>query len=293
MTCRGARAGLLAALLAPLIALGTWWTSSPAPAAPAGGVVALGGSVTEIVYALGQQDRLVARDTTSSYPPEAEALPDVGYVRALSPEGVLSVEPTLILAEEGAGPPETIDILRAASVPMVTIPEALDGAGIAAKIRAVGAALDVPDEADILVRKVEDDLARVEQMAEAAAGATPKRVLFVLSTEGGRIMASGTDTAADAIIGLAGGVNAVDGFKGYKPMTDEAVAAAAPDAILMMDRGGDHGATVDELLAMPAVAPTRASRDRAVVRLNGLLLLGFGPRTPEAVERLSRALYGS
>ena len=116
-------------------------------------------------------------------------------------------------------------------------------------------------------------------------------MLFVLSTQGGRILASGSDTAADAIIRLAGADNAVTEFEGYKPMTDEAVSRAQPDVILMMDRTDDHGADNRTLFAMPALSPTPAARNDAVVRMNGLYLLGFGPRTAEAVTELSETLY--
>jgi iron complex transport system substrate-binding protein len=257
-------------------------------------VLSIGGSVTEIVYALGEQDRLVARDTTSTYPPAAETLPDVGYMRALAPEGVLSVDPDLILAEAGAGPAETVDLLEAADIPFVTVPDATDAAGVLGKIRAVGDALGVPGKAEELAREVgaELDAARA---AVARDGVARKRVLFVLSTEGGRIMASGTGTAAAGIIDLAGGVNAVTEFEGYKPMTDEAVVAAAPEVILMMDRAGngdgDHASSDSELFSMPAIAPTPAAETRSVVRMDGLRLLGFGPRTADAVAALSEALH--
>lgn len=267
-----------------------------APAAASDGtdahrILSVGGAVTEIVYALGEENRLVARDATSSWPPEAEALPDVGYMRALSPEGVLSVAPDLILAEDGAGPPETVELLRATGIAFVTVPDATDAAGVLARIRAVGAALGVPDKAAALAEQVGAELDAARAAAEAAAG-EPKRVLFVLSTQGGRIMASGTGTAAAGIIALAGGQNAITGFEGYKQMTDEAVAAAAPDVILMMDRDGDHASADAELFAMPALAPTPAAEARAVVRMDGLTLLGFGPRTAQAVTALSGALHG-
>ena len=261
-----------------------------AQAADTADVLSLGGAVTEIVYALGEQDRLVARDTTSSFPPEALALPDVGYLRALSPEGVLSVAPALILSEADAGPPEAIEVLRAADVAFVTVPEGFDAAAIAEKIRVVGAALDVPERAEVLAARVAADIAATEARAQAVE--TPKRVLFVLSAQGGKLMAGGQDTGADAVIRMAGGVNALTGIEGYKPLTDEAAAAAAPDVVLMMDRGGDHAATAQELFALPALAVTPAARDHALVRIDGLKLLGFGPRTAEAVSDLHRALYG-
>ena len=176
--------------------------------APQGGILSVGGSVTEIVFALGQEDRLVARDTTSTHPAQAESLPDVGYMRALSPEGVLSVSPSMIIAEEGAGPPETMNVLRSAGIPIITVPFADSGADIAHKIRVVGAALGTEKAAGALAEDVKAKLATAQAQASASAGETPKRVLFVLSTQGGRILASGTGTSADAIIRLAGGVNA-------------------------------------------------------------------------------------
>ncbi|UWQ77505.1 hemin ABC transporter substrate-binding protein [Leisingera sp. M658] len=259
---------------------------------PASRIVSVGGSVTEIVYALDQQHRLIARDTTSTFPAEARQLPDIGYQRALAPEGVLSVAPDMILAIEGAGPPETLDVLKAAEVAYISVPEDFSAEGIARKIRTVGAALDQQDAAEVLAGQVSAEIATAQAAAAKAAGGAPRTVLFVLSTQGGRIMAGGADTAADSIIRLAGGVNAVTGFAGYKPMTDEAIAQAAPDVILMMDRGGDHGIRTEDLLAIPAIQPTPAAQNGAIVRMNGLHLIGFGPRTASAVTKLNLALYG-
>ncbi|MGZ2257091.1 heme/hemin ABC transporter substrate-binding protein [Roseobacter sp. A03A-229] len=272
-----------------LLALGIA-TSNARADSSASRIVSLGGSVTEIVFALGEDHRLVARDTTSSFPQAALDLPDVGYIRALSPEGVLSAQPDLIISEAGAGPPDALELLKSAQVPFVEMPQARTPEQIAEKINAVGAVLGVPDKAAMLADEVlaqlqatADDIERVE--------ASRPRVLFLLSTQGGRLMASGAETAADAIIELAGGDNAIDTFEGYKSVTAEAIATAAPDVILMMDRAGDHASSNAELFAMPALRTTPAAQREAVVRMNGLLLLGFGPRTAEAVRELHSALY--
>ncbi|KGM90009.1 ABC-type hemin transport system, periplasmic component [Roseovarius mucosus DSM 17069] len=254
-------------------------------------VLSIGGSVTEIVHALGQEHRLVARDTTSTFPPKATELPDVGYARALSPEGVLSVAPSLILAIEGAGPPEAIEVLAQSGVTYVNIPEAQSAEGILAKIIAVGAALGVPDRAEVLATETRGALeTAAERTAQVPEGAR-KRVLFILSLQGGRILASGRDTQAAAIIEMAGGINAVTGFDGYKQMTDEAVAEAAPDVILMMDRTGDHAILDEQLFALPSIRVTPAGATESIVRMNGLYLLGFGPRTAKAALELNTALY--
>lgn len=268
------------------------------PPAVAGGVavfadksriVAVGGAVTEIVFALGQQGHLVARDSTSRYPQAAMALPDVGYMRALSPEGVLSVEPSGILALQGSGPREAIEVLKKASVPYVEVPETYDHDGILERIRVVGKALGVEDRAAALAEDTDARLKAAE--ARTANIERRKRVLFVLSMQGGKILAAGADTAADGIVRLAGAVNAIDGFTGYKQLSDEAVVTAAPDVILMMDHAGP--AVSDEtLFANAAIDQTPAGAARKVIRMDGGYLLGFGPRTADAIGDLAVALYG-
>ncbi|AZO14116.1 hemin ABC transporter substrate-binding protein [Mesorhizobium sp. M2A.F.Ca.ET.043.05.1.1] len=253
-------------------------------------IASIGGSITEIVYALGEEGRLVARDSTSTYPEAAAKLPDVGYMRALSPEGVLSVSPTGILALQGSGPKEAVDVLKKSSVPFIEVPDHFNHEGILEKIRIVGKALGVEAKAEKLAIDTDAKLTAAEK--QTASIKERKRVLFVLSTQGGKILAAGSDTAADGIIRLAGAVNAVEGFSGYKGMTDEAIVSAKPDVILTM-KGGGPPISEDELFANPAVASTPAGTNRKMVSMWGGYLLGFGPRTAEAIHDLAVSLYGN
>ena len=254
-------------------------------------VVTLGGAVTEIAVALGAEDQLIARDSTSTYPASVLDLPDVGYVRALSPEGVLSVAPDLILSERGAGPAETIAVLEAAGVEFVTMPDDPTPQGVLDKIDAVAMSLRLPAEGEALKAQVAAGLEAVQLRADAVT--ERQRVLFVLSLQGGRVMAGGEGSSAEGIITLAGGVNAATGFDGYKQMTDEAVIAAAPDLILMMDREGEQAITAEDVQAHPALGLTPAAESGRILRMDGMLLLGFGPRTPEAATALHDALYAA
>lgn len=254
-------------------------------------LVTVGGALTEIIYALGENGKLIARDQTSTYPEAAKKLPDVGYMRSLSAEGVLSVTPTAMLVVEGSGPPETMEVLKRASVPMIIVPEGYSADGILNKITAVGQALGVQDKAATLAAKVSADLKAVETATSGIA--QKKRVLFILSRQGGRLMVSGQGTAADGMIKMAGGVNAIDEFKGYKQLTDESLDKAAPDLILMMNTGSDKAMDDhSELLTNPALAATPAGRNKAILTMDGLYLLGFGPRAAEAARDLSEGLYG-
>jgi iron complex transport system substrate-binding protein len=253
-------------------------------------LVTVGGAVTEIAFALGYGDKVVARDITSFYPDEVNKLPSVGYMRALSPEGVLSVNPSAILMIAGSGPKETIDVLSKASVPLVTIPEGYDRDALVAKIKAIGKALGADAKADELAAKVAADVdAAVADAAKVEEGKR-KRVLFVMTIQNGKIMAAGEHTAAHGIIALGGGINATSDFHGYKPLNDEAVINAKPDVILLMDTGGQTVSEA-EILANPAVALTPAGQAKKVVRLGGSALL-FGPRTADAVRKVYTTLYG-
>jgi iron complex transport system substrate-binding protein len=252
-------------------------------------IAAIGGSITEIVYALGEEKHLVARDSTSRYPKAALDLPDVGYMRALSPEGVLSVNPTGILALQGSGPKEAVDVLKKTSIPFIEVPEHYSREGILEKVRIVGKALGADAKAEVLARELDARLTAAEK--QTASIKERKRVLFVLSVQGGKILAAGSETAADGMVKLAGGVNAVEGFSGYKQMSDEAIITARPDVILMMSNAGPP-VSDDELFGNPSVASTPAGAARKLIRIDGGYLLGFGPRTADAIHDLAVSLYG-
>ncbi len=252
-------------------------------------IVAVGGTITEILYALGAGDRIVARDSTSSFPADALSKPDVGYMRALSSEGILSQKPDLILSEDGAGPADVISILKASEVPLVTVDTPPLPGAIAKKIEDVGAAVGLSGKAKVLADEVDKGLAALASDV-AAVETKKKRVLFVLSTAGGRIMAAGKDTEGAAIIEMAGGINSAQDITGYKPLTDEAVIAAAPDVVLTMQRG-NHAENPDEVFALPAFQSTPAAASKSLISMDGLYLIGFGPRTPAAGRELAAKLY--
>ncbi|MFJ5369863.1 hemin ABC transporter substrate-binding protein, partial [Bosea sp. CER48] len=253
-------------------------------------IVVAGGVITEVIYALGLQDRIVGVDSTSQFP--AAALKDkanVGYVRALSAEGVLSLKPTLIMLIDGAGPPDAVSLLAESGVKIARITDGLTAEGVASKIAAIGAAIGAAAPAERLAAQTR---ARFEELATLRAGiARKRRVLFVLSLQNGRALVGGRNSSADGIIALAGGVNVADAIEGYKPMTDEAIAAAAPDMILMMRNSSAHNTTPDELFAMPAFSQTPAANGKRLIHMDGLYLLGFGPRTPMAARDLMAAIY--
>jgi iron complex transport system substrate-binding protein len=252
-------------------------------------VIAVGGALTEIVYALGGEKQLVAVDTTSVYPPAALKLPKVGYMRALSSEGLLSMRPSVVLATTEAGPVQAISQIKSAGVRMEVVNADHTFEELRNKIKVVAATLNLPEQG----RKLDATLMADWQAAQAAAqpvAARKPKVLFILSHTPSNTMVSGQGTAADAVIRYAGGVNAMQGFNGYKPLSAEAVIGAAPDFVLITREGLEAIGGEAKLWEKPGLALTPAAKGRRYAAPDALFLLGFGPRMPQAVRELALKL---
>ncbi len=250
-------------------------------------IVAIGSSVTEILFALGVGERVVAVDQTSTYPAAARALPNVGYSRTLAPEGVLSVGPSLIIAIEGAGPREALEVLEHSSVPVVVVPDAHSAEGVIRKIEMVAAAVGIPRKGADLAAEVRADFAQLAR--EVATLRRRPKAVFVLSAAGGNVIVGGSGTSADAMFRLAAIDNAMSAVKGYKPAGDEVTLSAEPDAVVVMS-GGGQTLPADLIFSLPAFKGTPAAKDKRLVTLPGSYLLGFGPRTPQAARELAMAI---
>jgi iron complex transport system substrate-binding protein len=252
-------------------------------------IVSIGGAITEILYALRLDKRIIGVDSTSLYPAQAlNDKPNVGYMRALSPEGVLSLNPSLILATEGSGPKETIAVLQAAGVPLVLVPDRYTGEGIIEKIRVVAGSTRAEKRGACLARAVSADLEALTHLRSAIGH--PLRAMFLLSFIGNRAQVAGRATAADGIMTLAGARNAITEYNGYKQLNDEAIIAARPDVVLAMQRDANP-LDARTVFAHPGLALSPAATRQAFVIMDGLYLLGFGPRTALAARDLAAALY--
>jgi iron complex transport system substrate-binding protein len=250
-------------------------------------IVTISGAVTEIVYALGFGDRVVAVDLTSTFPAATKSHPSVGYMRALSPEGVLALAPKIVLAIEGSGPPDAVEVLSRASVPFVIVPEGYDEASVLRKVRFIAQALGVPGKGEAIARQLAEDFAAVAAMRSKIA--TKRSAIFVLAVGNGTPTVAGEHTSAEGVFKLAGVENAIRGMNGYKPATPEATLAAAPEAVItMIERG--HGLSADVMFALPAFSATPAAREKRLVSVPSYYLT-FGPRTAHAASKLAAAIY--
>ena len=243
-------------------------------------VVTLGGDITEIVYALGAGNSLVARDSTSLAPPEAKNLPDVGYLRQLNAEGILAMRPDRVLASDQAQPSLALQQIQRSGVAVTTIPGSNDVAVIDNKIRLIADALGKASAGETLRKQVREQL--------AALPGTPlnKRVLFILSHSGMNAMAAGQQTGADAAIRAAGLQNAIQGVNRYQPLSQEGIIASRPDLVVISADGVNAMGGEAALWALPGLAQTPAGRNKQVLLVDDMALLGFSVRTPEALRQL-------
>lgn len=270
--------GMLALLGTPLAVSGET-LSCGEQAADASRIAVAGGSLTEIVYGLEASSQLVAVDATSTYPEAAKSLPQIGYVRDLSAEGLLSLEPTLILAEHDAGPPDVIDQLEAVGVDILRVPESFSLAGIESKVRCVADALGLAGRGDGLIASLKD----------LPRETLPARGLVTIGVNGGTPLVAGRNTSGDGLLQMAGASNLVD-HEGWKPLSREAMVALAPEFIVISERGVAMAGGMEKLLEHPALRLTPAASNGRVIVMDGMAMLGFGPRTVAAARELRQSL---
>ncbi|MEM8986037.1 MAG: ABC transporter substrate-binding protein [Pseudomonadota bacterium] len=251
-------------------------------------VVSVGGDVTEIVYALGKGDALVATDSTSVYPKEANDTPKVGYVRQLAAEGVLSLEPDLIIISGAAGPPPALEQLRASGVQMLEMPASYTIEAILEKVDKIALTLGAVDKGALLRARIEAERRGMKDRV-AKLGLSPK-VLFFVTLQNGVPQAAGIETAAHGVIELLGGENVFASHSGYKSLSLEAAVAADPDIILVMSHHADRLGGMEAVKSHPAISLTRAVQENRVILVDPVTVMQFGPRLPSAVADLAEQI---
>ncbi|GGM46801.1 hemin ABC transporter substrate-binding protein [Dactylosporangium sucinum] len=251
--------------------------------------VNLYGSIAEIVFSLGLGDRVVGRDTSTTFPAAAHLPLVTPSGHDLSAEGILRLDPTVVVTDRSIGPAEVIAQLRRSGIPVVFVDDQQTLSGVSAHIRQVAAALGVPGAGEQLVRRVEADVAA----ARVAPAGRPLRVAFLyVRGAAGVYLMGGKGAGSDAMIEAIGAQDAgtAIGLSGFRPLTSEGLINAAPDVILVMTEGLQSVGGVDGLLRMPGVAQTPAGERRRIVDMADGVLLSFGPRVGEAVRALARAV---
>ena len=261
--------------------------------ADASRIAVAGGSLVEILFELEEQKRIVAVDRTATFPAAARELPQLGYVRDISAAGLLSLQPTFVLGEHDMGPPEVLEQLERLGVDLLLVPEEFSVDGIRDKIRCVAKALGRGDDGEALAAELLESVAEpVAMQVEAAtvSESAPAGIVLLGLREGAPV-AAGRDSSGQGLLDMAGARNLMK-FEGWKPVSVEAMAAASPEFIVIPERGVRMAGGMDELLAHPALRLTPAAKARRVISMDGMAMLGFGPRTAQAAARLREMLGG-
>ena len=247
-------------------------------------LITIGGALTEIVYQLEKEALLVGSDTTSYYPAAAEQLPKVGYQRTLSAEGILSLNPDLIIYTDEAGPPAVLEQLKMTDVGLLELKAGRSLEDVIDNIKTMAETLDATARGQALIQEL---MAKKQGLDRAIAAAdSAKKVMFILQHRGNTPLVAGKKTAADSIITLSGADNAVSDYEGYRPLTPEAAITQAPDIILITRQTLEHTGGQANLLKAPGLALTPAGIRGHVIAMDALLMIGFGPRIVDAALEL-------
>ncbi|MCS3532245.1 hemin ABC transporter substrate-binding protein [Chryseobacterium sp. JUb7] len=246
-------------------------------------IVTLNGGITEIVAALGHEKEIVGTDVTSTYPESLKATAkDLGHMRSMTIEPIMAVNPTLILASDKDINPELMGKIKSSGIKAETFKQEFTVDGTKKLIADVAKAIGNSDYQK-LNDKIDADLKQIQPIAKK-----PK-VLFIYA-RGNMLMVSGKNTPMDALIGLAGGENAVTDFEDFKPLTPEAVVKANPDVLFFFSSGLEGAGGNEGALKMPGVSQTNAGKNKKIIAMDGGLVSSFGPRLGEAAVGLNKLL---
>ncbi len=258
-------------------------------------VVCVSKQINEFVYDIGAENHIVARDLTSIYPPEITKLPSVGYHRALSAEGIISMKPTLVLTDGNVGPTSVLDQVRKVGIPVETMApgSSLDSAQVL--MAHLGERFNRKPAADSVIAtwKAGMDSIWSDTAAFAAEGhGTRPRVMFIhFGQIGNNYLALKSGQPADQMLRWAGGVNAIDSVGGMSRVTPELIARAAPDVIIATDVGFDRFGSADKFLELPGVALTPAGKSKKIYRITEQEIMYYGPRTPGVVRKIADMIH--
>ena len=263
--------------------------SDCSPAKDPSRIAVAGGSITEIIYLLKKDSQIIAVDTTSNYPKQTSLLPSIGYVRNLSAEGLLSLKPTLILGEHDMGPPEVMNQVEKVSVEVKRIEERQSAMGIVEKFDCIAKILNVQvSESKYLKANLLTFASNLEEIRRVARPGP--RVALILNFIDGSPILAGKDTSGDGVLKMVGATNVFSDIDGWKPATRESLLARNPDYLVITDRGLKAQGGMAGLEKNPALRLTSAIKESNVHALDGMALLGFGPRTLETAILLSKKL---
>ncbi|WGE48435.1 heme/hemin ABC transporter substrate-binding protein [Actinobacillus equuli] len=246
-------------------------------------IVSIGGDVTEIIYALGAEQALVGRDSTSIAPLAAQQLPDVGYMRQLNVEGILALKPTKVISSDVAQPSVVFEQLKSAGVTVERVPFEYTPESVIQKIQRVGKLVNRPQQAVKLAEKFANELKAV------STSPLDVRILFILNHAGSNYMAAGKNTVADSIIRLIGATNAMQNSIRFSPISQEGVIAARPDLLVLTKMSLESLGSIDKVWSLPGMALTPAAKKKNVIILDDLAVLGFTLTTPTELLKMRQA----
>lgn len=255
--------------------------------------VSAGGALSEWISELGGQPRLVGVDTTSQHPEALKALPSIGYQRQLSAEGILSLRPDVLVGTEEMGPPPVLAQIRNAGVRVELFSSQADLAAVDANLKHLGTLLGAEQKAAQLAAGYHQQLEALQvQIKQAQASHKAPGVLLLVGHAGAKPLIAGQGTAGDWLLRQAGARNLAE-HQGYKNFSNEAWAALDPDVVVFSDRALAGEQALQALLKEnPALAASRAVRDKRLLSLDPTLLVGgLGPRLPMALQDLASAFY--
>ena len=248
-------------------------------------IISLGGTITEIIFALNEGDKIIGVDNTSIYPKEALKLTKLGYRQNISLEGIVSLKPDIVFASSLLAPNAIIEKLKTLGIEVIVVPELNNFESAKKKIEIISTALNKNQRGQEIISKINSDIRKIEELNKKNP---PMKLAFIYARGGNRLFLAGRETGAHSMMELTGSKNSFSSFEGYKPVSTEALIMGNPDIIIMLNRG------VTSLKSGPwkikGLSQTTAGKKQNLITVDDLAFLGFGPRSASELIRIIKLM---
>lgn len=248
-------------------------------------IISLNGAITEILAELGQEDKIVGVDVTSTYPEGIkEKAKDLGHIgKGVSLESIISLQPTVVFISSKDSNPDLVAKIQNAKIEVKIIEQEQSIEGTKKFIKDVAETIGDTNYTS-LIEKIDSDFAGLTKFE------TAPKVLFIYARGAGTLHVAGKETPMQKIIELAGGENAVNDFENYKPLTPEALIQSNPDYLLFFTTGLESLGGIDGVLKLQGIEQTNAGKNKKIIAMDGALLSGFGPRVGQGAKELNQLI---
>jgi iron complex transport system substrate-binding protein len=253
-------------------------------------IVCVSKQLNEIIFAVGGDTALVGVDISSTYPEAAKKITTVGYHRALSGEGIISLSPSVVWHDGNIAPQQVIDQIKKVGIPMRQFNGGSTIDSTKMLIMQIAREFHNEEKGKEINQKLDADMARLDSMRKSYTD-HPKVLIIHFGQAANKYFVLNRRGVPNQMLEWAGAQNAADTAQRWRDLSAEVIAQSQPDVILATDFGYDLQGNLEKFKKLPGIALSPAAKNNRIYRIEEHDLVYFGPRTGENVMKIMELVH--